>query len=412
MDRTALDKVAADLASATDGLEALAEVKALEESLRDGILNLSGKVHDVDARLRFAPNDPLRLFRSIAMFIDGGKRGITEASLGSANVALIALKLAEFGWRRTKNERNYSLLCVEEPEAHLHPQLQRSVFGKLFNAGDLAQALIVTSHSPTLAAVAPLRSIVHLKAVNGRTQAYSLADLPVTPEELGDIERYLDATRSEVLFSRGVIFVEGDAEAALMPAFAMSLGYDLGELGITVCNVAGVNFAPYVKLAGALGLPFAVVTDWDPLDGTKPSLGQARTLDIWDAYTSVSGGACLTVEERNTWMACDFNTFQRAWEPVGFFLSERTFEVSVANTSSLQDTLLNVLAEHNFGPTRTKRIEDWRGGTPVDPTQLLAMIADIGKGRLAGRLARRLTGGNRQGPAYVMSAIEHIVARV
>ncbi|MFC8930411.1 DUF2813 domain-containing protein, partial [Streptomyces albidoflavus] len=106
--RSELDSVAATLESATKKLESFPSVKALEDSLRAGILDLAGSAHDIDARLRFAPTDPLRLFRSIAMFIDNGKRSIAEASLGSANVALITLKLAEFAWRRAKNERNYS----------------------------------------------------------------------------------------------------------------------------------------------------------------------------------------------------------------------------------------------------------------------------------------------------------------
>ena len=93
-----LSTVAADLEAATKKMEGFPTVKALEDSLRAGILDLAGSAQDVDARLRFAAADPLRLFRSIAMYIDNGKRGISEASLGSANIALLALKLVEFVW--------------------------------------------------------------------------------------------------------------------------------------------------------------------------------------------------------------------------------------------------------------------------------------------------------------------------
>lgn len=409
--RADLDGVAADLEAATKRLEGFPSVKALEDSLRSGILDLAGAAHDIDARLRFAPADPLRLFRSIAMFIDNGRRGIAEASLGSANVALVALKLAEFAWRRAKNERNYSLLCIEEPEAHLHPQLQRAVFDKLFNVDNSAQALIVTSHSPTLAAVAPLRSIVHLRAKAGETFAYSLAGLPVTPEELEDIEHYLTATRSELLFSRGVIFVEGDAEETLVPVFADALGKKLDRLGISVCNVAGVHFSAYVKLAGALGLPFAVITDWDPLDGSKPPLGKARTLDIWDAYAQVTGQTKMTVAQRSQWDASDFAAFSAAWSPAGIFLNDQTFEVAVANTPGLQAALLDILDEQGFGKIRSARIGEWRAGTPVDSTQLLAMVADIGKGRLSAKLARKMPLGVFP-PPYISAAISYIADRV
>lgn len=415
--RADLDGVAATLDHATNTLESFPSVKALEDTLRSGILDLAGKAHDIDARLRFAPADPLRLFRSIAIFIDDGKRGIAEASLGSANVALIALKLAEFAWRRRKNQRNYSLLCIEEPEAHLHPHLQRALFDKLFKELDPNQALIVTSHSPTLAAVAPLRSIVQLKSVLTSlspgvrsTQAYSLAALPVTADELDDIERYLTATRSELLFSRGVIFVEGDAEETLLPIFAEAVGQHLDQLGITVCNVAGTNFAPYVKLAFSLGLPFAVVTDWDPLDGSKQPLGKIRVLDLCDECSRLCGEPVFTEMEREYWESTNYSTFSLAWAKGGFFLNDQTFEISVATTPALLSPLLDILSGQGFGPVRTARIEAWRSGTPVDPTQLLAMVSDIGKGRLSAKLAKKVT--DLTPPRYIAEAIQYVANRV
>ncbi|MDK9782361.1 AAA family ATPase [Vibrio sp. B172a] len=410
VESTDLESVANDLESANARIESFESVRKLEDSLRSRIHDLSGNAQDIDPRLRFSPSDPTRLFRALSLFIDGGKRGINEASLGSANVALLALKLAEFSWLRQKNERNYSVLCIEEPEAHLHPQLQRSVFDKLFNDVTSDQSLVVTSHSPTLAAIAPLRSVINLRHLGGATKAFSLARLPISPDELEDIERYLTATRSEMLFARGVIFVEGDAEEALLPVFADSLGHNLDELGITVCNVAGVNFKPYVKLATGLGLPFSVVTDWDPLDGTRQPLGIERTLGIWDAYCEVSGRELLSTSERASWSSCDFTDFSSSWSRAGIFLNNQTFEVAVAHTPSLQGALLNILDEQGFGSTRSARINAWKTGQSVDPSHLLSMVSDIGKGRLSAKLAKKIHG--LMPPPYITSAIKFVVSNV
>jgi putative ATP-dependent endonuclease of OLD family len=281
----------------------------------------------------------------------------------------------------------------------------------LLNEADTSQAVIVTSHSPTLAAVTPLRSIVQLKVRDGSTKAFSLADLPVTPDEIDDLENYLNATRAELLFARGVIFVEGDAEEALLPVFSSALGHSLDELGITVCNVAGTNFRPYVKLAEALGLPYAVITDWDPLDGTKPPLGKNRTLDLWQDMLEVRGQPALSAAQQAQWEGIEFGAFNTAAAGAGIFLNDQTFEISVANTPALLGPLLDILSEQEFGSIRMKRIAAWRAGAaPVDSAQLLAMVADIGKGRLSSRLAKKAVG--LAPPPYITNAVAFVVSRV
>jgi putative ATP-dependent endonuclease of OLD family len=112
--------------------------------------------------------------------------------------------------------------------------------------------------------------------------------LQLRGEEIEGLQRFLDSTRAEILFSRGVIFVEGDAEAALLPVLAQSCGHDLDELGVTVCNVGGVNFSPYVKLAQPW--PFhSLLSPIGILPGPRPPLGRKRVLDLLNDVRQTKG---------------------------------------------------------------------------------------------------------------------------
>ena len=194
------------------------------------------------------------------------------------------------------------------------------------------------------------------------------------------------------------------------PIFASSLGHSLDELGITVCNVGGVNFRPYVKLAEALKRPYCVITDWDPLDGSKPPLGRKRTLDLWQDMLTIRGQPLLTPPQLAKWEAMDHAAFSVDAAKTRVFLNDQTFEVSVANTPALLHPLLDILGQQDFGSVRTARIAAWRGGAAVDAAQLLAMIASIGKGRLGARLAKKAVG--LKPPTYIESAITSVVAAV
>ncbi len=406
--RPDLDAVANDVGLATERLCALPPIRALEDSIRDRVAGLAGDAHDIDPRLGFAPTDPLRLFKSIGVFIDGGRRGISEASLGSANLALMTLKLAEFEWRRTKGERDYTLICVEEPEAHLHPHLQRRIFQQLFSSQvEERRGLLLTTHSPHVASIAPLRSIVVLRSTpHDGTCAYSLADLSLSNDEFDDIQRYLDTNRAEILFSKGVIFVEGDAEAALVPVFAKTCGLDTDAAGVTICSVGGVNFRPYVKLAKSLSLPFVVITDWDPTNGV--ALGWKRALDMIADIRLISGDPPL---EENAVETRDEAALRDTAAGYGIFLNRTTLELELAFSPAMLTALLDVLEEAKFGSVRQRRLADWRvAPETVNGEQLMSMIAAIGKGRFSSKVATRAA--TLEPPEYVRNALSAIAQHV
>lgn len=227
IERKQLDEIAEAIEEATDKIKEFDEIKELEESIGQLFASMSGPRQDVKPRLGFSPIDPTRLYRSVQLLIDAGERSIGDASLGSANLVFLTLKTLAINKMIEDDARDHTFLAIEEPEAHLHPHLQRSIYRKVFETVDAQAPLSVflTTHSPHIASVAPLRSILLLKDVPDEgTIGRSTAALDLTEADVDDLARYLDVTRAEMLFARGVILVEGDAERFLIPAFALDEG--------------------------------------------------------------------------------------------------------------------------------------------------------------------------------------------
>lgn len=301
LDASQLQNVAADIDAAADKLATEPDVDDLQKRLASRLKALVGPQLPVEPTLGIASTDPNSLLRGLRLFVDAARtRTVADTSLGAANVLYLGMLMEALAVQRAASAFVTTILGVEEPEAHLHVAVQRRLFRHLLAT---EPALLLTTHSPHIAAVAPLRSLLLLRQIGQQTVASTTLNADLDEFERADISRYLDVSRAELLFARYVLLVEGTAEVFLLPAIAEAAGFDLDEYGVVIVNVVGTDFAPYRRLLGSdgLNLPSAVLTDGDPLRNSVSSSEQglkraARLLQDATRRQEVASGAAELIE--------------------------------------------------------------------------------------------------------------------
>lgn len=153
----------------------------------------------------------------------------------------------------------FPILAIEEPEAHLHPNAQKKLYGQIAN---IPGQKIISTHSPYIAATAELEQIRSFyksdKVVCGKIDCTQL-----NPEDTRKINRQVINTRGEIFFSKAIVFFEGETEEQALPILAKKyFSKTPVEMGLDFIGVGGCgNYLPFLRFAEALNIPWLIFSD-------------------------------------------------------------------------------------------------------------------------------------------------------
>lgn len=376
-----------------------ATIATVAQALDDTFKEVSGPAFEMDSTIGLSSATFQAILRNLRVLLSDFSLSDFEPArngLGMNNILYIAILIEHFKKRIAKNQSAGQLLLIEEPEAHLHPQLQAALLTAL---NDFDAQVILTSHSTQVTSQAPFSSLVSLTRKLDDTvgSAALAANDQLSLENMADLERYLDATKSNLLFARKVMLVEGPAELFLIPALVKSIkGIDLERSGISVVAIHGVHFDVYTKLfrTGSLEKKCAVVADAD--------LTPSDADDTFDVAVNAPNLQALASEYVHVFAGA--TTFEIE------LVSESSLPMFIETTRALGAPQVTAGLEQGLINLQAPGLEDVeRAALKLELGQsVLRSAKRFGKARFA-QVAARHAGLCTELPAYIDSAVDWLL---
>lgn len=218
--------------------------KSNKEQIKDVIDGFLGKFvnNRTESTFSIAGSRIKEILEKLSLHLDG----MTRPGLGTMNrlyKAAELLHLQKTGWNGLK------LCLVEEEKAHLHPQAQMKVLETIQN--QTGTQFIITTHSPNLASKVKLSEEDKNQVVickEGKVFPMGSQYTLLNKEDYEFLDHFLDVTKANLFFAKGIILVEGWAEEILIPAIAKKMGKDLTEHEVSIVNVGSTAYMRYAKV--------------------------------------------------------------------------------------------------------------------------------------------------------------------
>lgn len=394
------ERITAKISDLNSDISSLPEIASLADGIESTLHNAVGYTYAPGVSIKSAlPDSMEKLLQRLNVLVGDSAasdyRGeLHEQSLGGANLIYVALKLLEYEFKLS-SDRVAHFLLIEEPEAHIHTHIQKSLFSKLPSA---KTQVIVSTHSTHISSASQIAGVNVLAKKEDHAEVYQPAH-GLLPRDVSRVERYLDATRSTLLFAKGVLLVEGDAEQIMIPAMLRSVfGVSPDELGFSVIAMSSAFFdhVAVIFADDRIKRPCAIITDLDkslidlpdnPEDNTK---AQAHARAAEDSGQS----RYQSLQE-----LCGSTPWLRT------FFADHTFEVDfirAGNTSEAVRTLDSIYKVDRSKQESKERLESEDHQT--SGKEILRLAQKIGKGWFALLLSEKLV-SRTQIPDYILRSV-------
>ncbi|WP_292693363.1 MULTISPECIES: AAA family ATPase [unclassified Novosphingobium] len=404
IDPTTIDPISRMVRKLNDAIEDLTEVGEIRSDIRETILDAAGETYSPRAlSIRSdLPDQADQLFQSLKLFVGESEEGyegpIHELSLGGANLIYLTLKLLEFKYQKEK-ESFANFLVIEEPEAHIHTHIQKTLFDRL-NYDDTQ--VIYSTHSTHISEASNVENINILGRVeNGRCEVFQ-PSTGLNRAQIGNIQRYLDAVRSNLLFAKSVVLVEGDAEEILIPLLIKRVfGLSLDELGISLINIRSTGFENVAILFHnrRIRKRCAIITDSDrAFIPTAPN-------SFDDEPTAKARKSALRSEELGAGRKQRLENLCVGNEWLSTHFADHTFEVDFLNAGNT-DAVLGIVEEVYSDPATIALAKSDISSSDIVRfgSRILTMAGHVGKGWFAIHLGRMISPDSKI-PVYILEAI-------
>lgn len=245
--------------------------------------------------------------------------------LGFKNLIFMVVEVLDFHhqWANEKEKRPpVHLVLIEEPEAHLHAQLQQVFINKIRSIlpqepPEFSTQMILTTHSPHIIYESSFKPIRYFRRMASEhySDVLSLSTFYETERETRDfLYRYMKLTHCDLFFADAAILVEGNVERLLLPQMIDEVEPDLKTSYMSILEVGGAFAHKFRELVHFLGMTTLVITDLDsvfPKQAGAANADGAETAEDEDEEEVASKGCCMAQEPNSV----TSNQTLRQWIP-------------------------------------------------------------------------------------------------